>query len=133
MAKFKHIALASQEPGKTATFYKEAFGLVELSRIPEDPDPDTVWLSDGDIYFNIFRLKARGEDDSQEGGKTAAGIHHIGFHVEEELQEACEAVERANGSRCGGVQGLAKFKGPDGVIIDVMHSSWDERIKAFER
>ena len=36
MARIKHIALVTDDPVKTAEFYKEHFGLTELYRRPTD-------------------------------------------------------------------------------------------------
>ena len=128
MAKFVHIALTSRDPAKTAEFYKEAFGMTELSRSPKDSGANTVWLSDGYIYFNITKLKTDQDADVGEGGSGFAGLHHMGFHVEGDLEEACRTLEQAKAERIGSVGGLAKYKGPDGVIFDIMQVSWDERV-----
>jgi len=34
MPRIKHIALTTKDPGKTAAFYKEAFGMQEIRRAP---------------------------------------------------------------------------------------------------
>jgi catechol 2,3-dioxygenase-like lactoylglutathione lyase family enzyme len=46
MARIKHIALTTENPAKTAAFYKEAFGLKELRRSPNG----AVFLTDGYIH-----------------------------------------------------------------------------------
>ena len=38
MLKIRHIALASDHPGKAAEFYKTAFGFKELRRFGLDPN-----------------------------------------------------------------------------------------------
>ena len=78
MARIKHIALSTDDPVKTAEFYKNVFGLTELRRVPADTGAEGVWLSDGYIYFAI--LKYGGEDTPNlgEGPSTVKGIHHIG-------------------------------------------------------
>src|SRR5256885_14176739 len=55
MARIKHIALVTDDPAKTAEFYKEHFGLTELYRRPTDTGEKGVWLSDGYIYFAILK------------------------------------------------------------------------------
>src|SRR5713101_365719 len=55
MARIKHIALITDDPAKTAEFYKENFGLTELYRRPTDTGAKGVWLSDGYIYFAILK------------------------------------------------------------------------------
>ncbi len=49
MARIKHIALSTDDPAKTAEFYKQVFGLTELRRQPSDTGAEGVWLSDGYI------------------------------------------------------------------------------------
>ena len=45
MAQIRHIAIASDHPGKTAEFYKKAFGFREVHRHGLDPNnPDVVYI-----------------------------------------------------------------------------------------
>ena len=53
MARIKHIALHTENPAKTAEWYKSVFGLDELRRTPADTGDDGVWLTDGYIYFAV--------------------------------------------------------------------------------
>ena len=101
MARIKHIALSTDDPAKTAEFYKQVFGLTELRRQPADTGDDGVWLSDGYIYFAI--LKYNGEDTPNlgEGPSTVKGVHHIGFYVDD-LEESCATIEAANATLCPG-------------------------------
>ena len=55
MARIKHIALVTDDPVKTAEFYKQHFGLTELYRRPSETGENGVWLSDGYIYFAILK------------------------------------------------------------------------------
>src|SRR5580704_9207599 len=55
MARIKHIALVTDDPAKTAEFYKQHFGLTELYRRTTDTGEKGVWLSDGYIYFAILK------------------------------------------------------------------------------
>ena len=84
MARIKHIALVTDDPAKTAEFYKEHFGLTELYRRPTDTGDKGVWLSDGYIYFAILKY---GDADAPKlgPGQTSdlRGIHHIGFQVDD--------------------------------------------------
>jgi len=81
MARIKHIALSTEDPAKTAEFYKNAFGLTELRREPADTGAGGVWLSDGYIYFAILRYGGDDTPNLGEGPSTVKGIHHIGFYV----------------------------------------------------
>jgi catechol 2,3-dioxygenase-like lactoylglutathione lyase family enzyme len=130
MARIKHIALSTDDPAKTAEFYKEVFGLTELRRQPADSGAEGVWLSDGYIYFAI--LKYNGEDTPNlgEGPSTVKGVHHIGFYVDD-LEESCATIEAANATLCPGSSVVnRKYKGPDGLMIDLRARGWDEQIKA---
>ena len=95
MARIKHIALATEDPAKTAAFYMENFGLQELHRKPADTGADGVWLSDGYIYFAILRT-GTGEVANTGEPSTTVGVHHIGFYVDD-LDEARAAIEGLNG------------------------------------
>ena len=80
MAKIKHIAVATQDPEKTAQFYKEVFGMREIAKI-NSPGATGFHLTDGDINFAVLKFK----NDQTAGvpqGKSYAGLHHIGFEVD---------------------------------------------------
>lgn len=129
MARIKHIALSTDDPAKTAEFYKDVFGLTELRREPADSGAEGVWLSDGYIYFAI--LKYGGEDTPNLGdGTSTRGVHHIGFYVDD-LEGTHATLEGAGCAECPGSSKVnRKFKGPDGLMIDVRARGWDEQIKA---
>ena len=71
MARIKHIALVTDDPAKTAEFYKQHFGLTELYRRPSNTGERGVWLSDGYIYFAILRY---GDADAPKLGITAMQV-----------------------------------------------------------
>ena len=130
MARIKHIALSTDDPAKTAAFYKNVFGLTELRREPADTGAEGVWLSDGYIYFAI--LKYGGEDTPNlgDGPSTVKGIHHIGFYVED-MEQTCTSLDAAKCSEYPGTSKVnRKYKGPDGLGIDIRARGWDEQIKA---
>lgn len=130
MARIKHIALSTDDPAKTAEFYKATFGLTELRREPKDTGADGVWLSDGYIYFAILKYGGDDTPNLGEGPSTVKGIHHIGFYVDD-LEEAHATLAAANCPECPGSSKMnRKFKGPDGVMIDIRARGWDEQIKA---
>src|SRR6266576_1382572 len=85
MARIKHIALVTDDPAKTAEFYKENFGLTELYRRPGDTGEKGVWLSDGYIYFAVLKYGEPGAPKLGPGQTSELrGIHHIGFYVDDE-------------------------------------------------
>ena len=130
MARIKHIALSTDDPAKTAEFYKEVFGLTELRREPKETGADGVWLSDGYIYFAILRYGGDDTPNLGEGPSTVKGIHHIGFYVND-LAEARATLETAGCTECPGSSKVnRKFKCPDGLMIDIRARGWDEQIKA---
>jgi catechol 2,3-dioxygenase-like lactoylglutathione lyase family enzyme len=130
MARIKHIALSTDDPAKTADFYKRTFGLTELRREPAETGAEGVWLSDGYIYFAI--LKAGGEDTPNLGDGSSAmkGVHHIGFYVDD-MDATCAALESSGCSEYPGTSTMnRKYTGPDAVGLDVRVRGWDEQIKA---
>jgi len=145
MARIKHIALVTDDPVKTAEFYKQHFGLTELYRRPSATGENGVWLSDGYIYFAILKY---GDADAPKlgPGQTSdlRGIHHIGFQVDD-LDATDKALKAANVRRvpmemhgheereatpmqsASGAANL-KYLGPDEVHFDVRQKGWDEAI-----
>jgi catechol 2,3-dioxygenase-like lactoylglutathione lyase family enzyme len=131
MARIKHIALTTKEPGKVAEFYKAAFGLEELRRSPNG----AVFLSDGYINLAILNYKTEKDADVGAHGANFDGIHHIGFEVED-LDAAVDKLERAEAQQLtdkhapdvamGGTRNFEmKWSGPDGVVIDISHTGWE--------
>jgi catechol 2,3-dioxygenase-like lactoylglutathione lyase family enzyme len=133
MTKIKHIALTTQDPDKTAAFYKEAFGLKEIRRSPNG----AVFLTDGYINLAILNWKTEKDADVGVNGPNYSGIHHFGFEVDD-LEEAAEKIEKVHGQRLSQKDGLdtamaprgprnveVKWAGPDGVVLDVSHTGWD--------
>jgi catechol 2,3-dioxygenase-like lactoylglutathione lyase family enzyme len=133
MPRIKHIALTTKDPGKTAAFYKEAFGLQEIRRAPNG----AVFLTDGYINLAILNWKTEKSADVGANGPNYSGIHHFGFEVED-LDEAAADIERARGERLEEKAGLdmemaagghrnfeMKWAGPDGVVIDISHTGWE--------
>ena len=73
MARIRHIALVVEDAEKTASFYKEAFGLSEVFRQRNDETGGqwAIYLTDG--YINMALLPV----------KRAIGVDHIGFAVDD--------------------------------------------------
>jgi catechol 2,3-dioxygenase-like lactoylglutathione lyase family enzyme len=144
MARIKHIALVTDDPAKTAEFYKLHFGLTELYRRPSSTGERGVWLSDGYIYFAILKY---GDADAPKLGPSQTsdlrGIHHIGFQVDD-LAATAKALEQAHVAPVPrdkldmsdptpmamiseGAANL-KYLGPDAVQFDVRQKGWDEAV-----
>ena len=133
MPRIKHIALTTQDPSKTAAFYKEAFGMREIRRNPHG----AVFLTDGYITLAILNFKTEKDADVGAHGANFSGIHHFGFEVED-LDAAAARLEQANARAltakddldaemaAGGHHNFEmKWAGPDGVVIDISHTGWD--------
>ena len=130
MARIKHIALSTEDPAKTAEFYKNVFGLTELRRRPTDTGAEGVWLSDGYIYFAILKHGSDQAPVLDERATSVNGVHHIGFYVDD-LEASCASIEQADATVCPGSSKMnRKYKGPDGLMIDLRARGWDEQIKA---
>jgi catechol 2,3-dioxygenase-like lactoylglutathione lyase family enzyme len=133
MPRIRHIALTTQDPAKAAAFYKEAFGLREIRR----DRSGQVFLTDGYINLAILNFKTEKDADVGAHGANFSGIHHFGFEVED-LDAAAERLERANAKELTAKDNLdmamaggghrnfeMKWQGPDGVVIDISHTGWD--------
>jgi catechol 2,3-dioxygenase-like lactoylglutathione lyase family enzyme len=132
MLKIRHIALASDHPGKAAEFYKSAFGFRELRRFgldPNNPDhaprPSGVFLTDGVLNIAILKFG----NDQLGKGIEFTGIHHFGVVVDD-VEEWTKKLEDM-GAPClheampKGAHAEYKFKGPDGVVFDITKDLWE--------
>jgi catechol 2,3-dioxygenase-like lactoylglutathione lyase family enzyme len=113
MAKIRHIAYRAVDVDEMAKFFVDAMGMKMIQKRKNN----AIDLSDGEVNITVLPLAAG------MGGK--AGIDHIGFSVnndQEQLQkmEACGAV-KAGAVNLGTAYYEDKYKGPEGIIIDVGH------------
>ena len=135
MAKIKHIAIATQDADKTASFYTKVFGLTQIAKL-DGPSASGYYLSDGNINLAILDFK-NDQVTGAEYGVGYSGLHHIGFQVEnlEETSRKLEAasstprdeINNALGVGMGGPRHAnveVKYGGPDGVIIDISETGW---------
>jgi len=132
MLKIRHIALASDHPGKAAEFYKAAFGFKELRRFGLDPDkpdeaprPSGVFLTDGVLNIAILKFA----NDQLGKGIDFVGIHHFGVVVDD-VEEWTRKLENM-GAPClheampPRAHAEHKFRGPDGVVFDITRDEWE--------
>lgn len=132
MLQIRHIALASDHPGKAAEFYKSAFGFRELRRFgldPAKPDeaprPSGVFLTDGTLNIAILKFS----EDQLGKGLDYTGIHHFGVVVDD--VETWSAKLEAMGAPPvpsdlpPTAHAEYKFKGPDGVVFDITANAWE--------
>ena len=136
MAQIKHIAIASKDPDRTADFFKGVFDLQEVGKV-ESENASGYYLSDGNINLAILNFKSEVVAGA-EFGTDYAGIHHIGFQVEdaeatdarlrehqsEPRDDINRALHSAMGSGHGGMNVETKYAGPEGIMIDVSQSGW---------
>lgn len=136
MAKLKHITISSQDPEKTAEFYRSVFDLKQVGKI-DGENAQGVYLSDGDI--NIAVLKFKNEIIAgPEFGVEYSGLHHIGFQVDD-MSDADTRLRAADmqprsdinsvrksemGNGHGGRNVALNYTGPDGVMIDISQIGW---------
>jgi len=131
MAKIKHIAIRTPDPEKTATFYKEVFGLQEVGRAQSG-----FYLSDGSINLAILKSSEHGTGETPRDMPGYAGIDHLGFLVED-VEESCKTLDAAGARKMMDRVNLPhaaaagprsyyeiKYRGPDGQVIDVTETGW---------
>ena len=135
MAKIKHIAVSTQDTEGTARFYKEVFGLEEVGKV-DGENAEGYYLSDGNVNLAILRFKSEGV--AGERGTKYSGIHHIGFQVEDSaatdaklkqhnslpMDEVNTALHAGMSGGHGGRNVELKYRGPDGVMVDVSQGGW---------
>lgn len=135
MAKIKHIALSTQDPDKTAEFYKTALGLKEVGKV-SSANADGYYLSDGNVNLAVLRFKS--DVVSGDFDPEYSGIHHIGFQVDDAeaaditmksaeaypMKDVNDALHAGMAPGHGGRNVETKYSGPDGVMIDISQTGW---------
>ena len=131
MPKIRHIALATNDPVKTAAFYKEAFGFKEVGRAGNPDNPKAIawgfYLSDGTINLAILKFQ---NVDQLGKGLDYVGVHHFGILVDD--IEAYEKKLAEMGAPCfmkadahtANSYYETKFRGPDGTVFDLSDHPW---------
>ncbi|MGE0629371.1 MAG: VOC family protein [Hyphomicrobiaceae bacterium] len=134
MAQIRHIAIQSDHPGKTAAFFKQAFGMREVRRAgfdPNDPDaaprPCSVILTDGYISMAILKLA----EDQTGVGLDYEGLHHIGFVVNDDIDGWTKHLEGLGAPNITTAEQMPKtahweikFRAPSNVVFDISHTTW---------
>ena len=72
------------DPWETAEFYKQAVGLQEVTEL-DGPLAEGVFLTDGVVNLAILHFKT--DEAAQGTGKDYVGIHHIGFWVDDVVEQ----------------------------------------------
>ncbi len=132
MPRIRHIAIATQDPEATARFYKEGLGLREAGVVSSDL-AEGYYLTDGHVNVAILKFKTDAAATT-EGAPRYTGVHHLGFEVED-MEQARKRIEDAGavyhkmaGASTPGTGGMSnvevKFRGPDGVTVDLSEHGW---------
>lgn len=116
MGKIRHIAIRCEDAEKTAEWLQTALDLHLVQR----RGSGAIDLSDGDVNVTLLPL---GLGSGDQPGKP--GFEHIGFTVDDDAGArqrllSAGAVE-LNPVGLGDVYYEAKFKSPDGLVVDVGH------------
>ncbi len=133
MQRIRHIAIATQDPEATARFYKEGLGLREAGVVSSDL-AEGYYLTDGHVNVAILRFKTDAAA-STEGAPRYTGVHHLGFEVDDmeaarkRIEDAGAVFQKMAGASTPGPDGAmgnveVKFKGPDGVTVDLSEHGW---------
>ncbi len=127
MAKLRHIAMQVPDLEKAAEFYETVFGMERVAQ-GDTPFGNALMLSDGVINMALLHFP-----DGTEGrinGPDWAGLHHIGFVVDDE-DETAKAIEDNGGAYftrlpdgIPGLQAEVKYKDPNGVVFDISTHGW---------
>jgi catechol 2,3-dioxygenase-like lactoylglutathione lyase family enzyme len=116
MGKIRHIAIRCDDPEKTATWLTQALELQLVQR----RGSGAIDLSDGDVNITLLPLGLGAADRPAQ-----PGFEHIGVTVandEAARQRLLKAgAEELNPIGLGDVYYEAKFKSPEGLVIDVGH------------
>ena len=125
MARIKHIAIRTADVEKTASFYREAFGLKQVG-----VGQNGIYLSDGHLNIAILKFQT-----GNNGEPLRLGVDHIGFHVED-LDATLAAVNNLGGTSTERTEVHpsdpsrpqsyyeVKCVGPDQQVIDVSSVGW---------
>ncbi len=116
MGKIRHIAYRAADVEAMANFFVGALGM----SITQRRKNRAIDLSDGSINITVLPLRGTGPN----GEKEHQGIDHIGFSVEND-EEASRRLEAAGASKIATIElgssahYEAKFKGPEGIVVDI--------------
>lgn len=128
MAKLRHLAIATDDPDRTAQFYIDTFEFRRVRRA------EGVWghghiLTDGTINLAVLCFVTDAAA-GVERGTGFRGLHHIGFEVDDVAGAAARVEAGGWPARTdindalgiphdGPIVGEFKYEGPDGVVFDL--------------
>ena len=123
--RIRHVALSVKDPWETAEFYKQALGLEEVVEL-DGPLAEGVFLTDGVVNLAILHFKS--DEASQGTGVDYVGIHHIGFWVDDVVEQG--KIARNTGATWimgdpNNPHGYEiKHTDLDGIIFDIAAHGW---------
>ena len=126
MAKLRHIALQVPDLEKAASFYESVFEFVRVHQA-ESPIGNAVMLSDG--VMNLTLLTFPDGKGGQLHGPEWAGLHHMGFVVDDE-EATGKKIEESGGAffmklpAYPGVDAEMKYKDNHGIVFDITEHGW---------
>ena len=123
--RIRHVALSVENPWETAEFYKDAVGLQEVTEL-DGSLAEGVFLTDGVVNLAILKFKT--DEAAQGTGKDFVGIHHIGFWVDDVVEQG--KIARDSGatwimgdpSNPDGYE--VKHTDLSGIIFDIAAHGW---------
>ncbi len=118
MTKIRHIAYRAADVEGMANFFVNALGMTIAQRRKNQ----AIDLSDGSINITVLPMLQSGPN----GEPPRQGIDHIGFTVEDEgaagkTLEAQGAKKIATIELGSAAHYEAKFRGPEGIVVDIGH------------
>ena len=97
MAKLRHIAIQVPDLEKAAAFYEGVFDLKRVNKV-ESPVGNAIALSDGVVNLTLLHFPEGTKGGK--GGPDWAGLHHMGFVVEDEKKPPTRSPTSAARSSC---------------------------------
>ncbi len=132
MGKLRHVAIQVPDLEKAAAFYESVFDLKRVGKV-EAPIGNAISLSDGIVNLTLLHFPEGTKGGK--GGPDWAGLHHIGFVVDDE--KATEAKIKSQGGEFfmqlptyPGVDAEKKFKDINGIVFDVAEHDWRQAKEA---
>ncbi len=126
MSKLRHIAMQVPDLEKAAAFYEKVFGMKRAGSA-ESPVGNAISLSDG--VMNLTLLNFPDGKGGMINGQDWAGLHHIGFVVDNK-DETARKIEESGGEyfmtlpEYPGVDAETKYRDVNGVVFDISEHDW---------
>jgi len=126
MSKIRHIAYRSADVETMANFFVNALGMTITQRRKNR----AIDLSDGTINITVLPMLQAGPN----GEPARQGVDHIGFTVEDDA-EASQRLESTGAKKIATIElgspahYEAKYKGPEGIVVDIGKRVGTEPVK----